>query len=227
MHRGQWNWRAALGASLQEACAPHHRELAGCSQGHGSGQVETHHHLIDPNCTRPSLNSCSSEQARRKRRASSRRLTQRRSPLWLTIGAAAVCPLPYIAFIWNFAVDALQFDESNMLSFLPHNTWAGFWSQYDERRFPALRCSHWASSGSRWRTRKTPYGPFRWGGTWCSSASRQMSLSDPAPSSVSTNLVDSPRICADPLNPPPDLRHGRALPPDAQEAPRQTRTATS
>ena len=64
----------------------------------------------------------------------SRRSGPRR--VWLVLSSAVVLPILYLAFVLEFSVDSLQFDDWNLLGLLTHPTWGGIWSQYGEPRIP-------------------------------------------------------------------------------------------
>ena len=60
---------------------------------------------------------------------------------WLIVSSAAILPVLYLAFVWEYSVDSLQFDDWNLLGLLTHPTWGGLWSQYGEPRIPITKTS--------------------------------------------------------------------------------------
>lgn len=58
---------------------------------------------------------------------------------WSVVAASAACPLLYVAFVWHFSVDALQFEDWDFIGFVDHPTWGTLWSQYGEPRAPVSR----------------------------------------------------------------------------------------
>jgi hypothetical protein len=56
---------------------------------------------------------------------------------WPVMVAAAVCPLLFLAFVWHFSYNALQFDDWSVVGFLDHPTLGRVWAQHGEPRIPA------------------------------------------------------------------------------------------